>query len=132
VDGYSRRNTFEVPSRAAVALGGDARGNQVVALADGTDEIVPPLWRSGVAEGRRFRQTFDAGTRRMYVDPDASGSLLNLGMCNVLELPDSREGDVALHDGSGFADELPRLAVYTGGRWLFFSPSAEQPQALVE
>ena len=128
VDKYSRRNTFEVPSREAVELKGDARGNNVVALADGLDEKVPALWRSGQADSGRFKKFYD-GRRRTYVNPDGSGSLQNWGLQNVLEIENPRAGDIALHDGSEFKDEMPRLAVYNGKKWLFFGPEAKGPDA---
>ena len=121
VEKYSRRNTFEAPSREAVALQGDSRGNNIIALADGLDEKVPPLWRSGMAKGRSFSKLYDEGTRRTYINPDASGSLLNLSVQNVYKLHTPHTGDVALHDGSGFKDGLLRLAAFDGKKWIFFN-----------
>ncbi len=125
VEKYSRRNTFEVPSRAAVELHGDARSNSIIALADGLDEAVPALWMSGRSEKVSLQKYYDAGIRRTYVNPDSSGSLLNLGLQNVFDIKNPETGDIALHDGSGFKDNSPRLAVYNGKKWIFFTQQAE-------
>lgn len=126
VDNYSRRNYFEFPSRKAVRLTGDAKSNQIVALCDGADNPVPALWRTAEARGLKKRsalyRSYDGGARRTYVKPDDGVSLLNLGRCDVFAIPAPQDGDFAMHDGSGFADGKPRLAVYDGkaGTWLFF------------
>lgn len=123
VEKYSRRNTIEVPSREAVNLGPDARGNVITALLDDHPcEPIPALWRSGVRLSRDPKN-YDTGVRRLYLNPDTGPSLLNVGIINVNELKDPRTGDVALHDGTGFADKRPRLAVYDGSKWLFFDPA---------
>ena len=130
VDAYSRRNTFEVPSREAVALRGDARGNTIVALCEGTPERVPALWRSAESSRRSYglQKFYDGGTRRTYVQADAGPSLLNLGTTNVFRLTDPRRGDLTLHDGTGFDDGKPRLAVYDGRSWVFFVEDGSQPR----
>ena len=123
VDKYSRRNFFEVPSREAVQLLGDAKANTIVALCDDADDKVPALWMGGESDapGRKDQQKYyDTGTRRTYIKPDAGTSLLNLGMTNVFEIAAPRKGDVAFHDGTGFKDGKPRLAGYDGKEWLFF------------
>ena len=136
VEKYSRRNSFEVPSREAVELGGDAKANTIVALCDDSEDKVPALWMSGWTDvvneemgwvAERRQKFYDNGMRRTYVMPDAGQSLLNLGMTNVLEIARPRKGDFALHDGTGFEDKAPRLAVYDGKQWLFFS--LERPPA---
>ena len=66
------------------------------------------------------RQKYYDGTRRTYVKPDDGLSLLNLGVVNVFEIEKSRKGDFVLHDGTGFEDGEPRLAVFSGQKWLFF------------
>jgi hypothetical protein len=127
VEKYSRRNTFEMPSREAVDLRGDARGNEIIALADGAaGEAVPALWRAAERTASADYKPYDDGIRRQYVGPDGPGSLLNLGLQNVLAIREPRAGDLALHDGTGFADKLPRLAVFDGERWRFLALS-EQP-----
>lgn len=131
VDKYSRRNTFEVPSREAVRLTGDARGNSVVALCDGDADRVPALWQSGepmTGTKKQLFKSYDSGTRRTYVNPDDGGSLFNMGIQNVHEIERPRRGDVALHDGSGFDDGLIRQAVYDGERWVFFPPALPDSQ----
>jgi len=133
VEKYSRRNTFETASREAVELRGDARGNEIIALADGAaGEAVPALWRAAERTASADYKRYDDGIRRQYVSPDGPGSLLNLGPQNVLAIKQPRPGDVALHDGTGFADKQPRLAVYTDGRWRFFQLSPDQPNVLGE
>jgi len=127
VEKYSRRNTFEMPSREAVDLRGDARGNEIIALADGAaGEAVPALWRAAERTASADYKPYDDGIRRQYVGPDGPGSLLNLGLQNVLAIREPRAGDLALHDGTGFADKLPRLALFDGERWRFLALS-EQP-----
>ena len=131
VEKYSRRNTFEVPSREAVELRGDAKGNTIVALADDTGEKIPTLLRSGWtdAPGDKVRwmglypaarQMYYDGSRRTYIKPDSGLSILNLGRVNVFQIEKPRDGDFALHDGPGFEDGEPRLAVFNGQEWLFF------------
>lgn len=117
---YSCRNTFEVPSRAAVNLQGDARSNEIVALCDGMEESIPALWRAAEQKSSPDFKLYDKGIRRTYMDPDASGSLLNLGMQDVYKIKNPRAGDIVIHDGTGFADSQPRLALYGGKKWLFF------------
>ena len=52
---------------------------------------------------------------------------------NVFEIEKSRKGDLALHDGTGFEDGQPRLAVFNGQKWLFLdiaaSPKEEKEKA---
>jgi len=130
IDKYSRRNFFEVSSRDAVELLGDAKWNEIVALCDGVDDKVPALWMGGESDARKasgLQKYYDAGTRRTYIKPDAGTSLLNLGMTNVFEIKAPRKGDVAFHDGTGFKDGRPRLAGYDGKEWLFFD-SALSPK----
>ncbi len=54
--------------------------------------------------------------------------LLNLGVVNVFEVEKSRKGDFVLHDGTGFEDGEPRLAVFSGQKWLFFGITASPKQ----
>ena len=143
IEKYSRRNVFEVPSREAVELRGDAQGNTIVALCDDSEDKIPLLWQSGWTDapgggpnGVRWmglyamaRQKYYDGTRRTYIKPDAGLSLLNLGVVNVFEIEKSRKGDFVLHDGTGFEDSEPRLAVFNGDQWLFFRISASPQQA---
>ena len=140
VEKYSRRNTFEVPSREAVELRGDAKGNSIVALCDDSEDKIPSLWLSGWtdAPGDKVRslglypsarQKYYDGTRRTYINPDDGLSLLNLGRVNVFEIEKSRDGDFVLHDGTGFEDGEPRLAVFNGRKWLFFDISASRKVA---
>ena len=135
VEKYSRRNSFEVPSREAVQLRGDAKGNRIVALGDDGEDKIPSLWLSGWtdAPGNEVRgmglhpsarQKYYDGTRRTYVKPDDGLSLLNLGVVNVFKIEKSRKGDFVLHDGTGFEDGEPRLAVFSGQKWLFFDITA--------
>ncbi len=130
IEKYARRNTFVVPSREAVLFRGDTRNNEIIALAEGAGgEKVPALWRSSLAEipGRPgFTRYYDDGIRRTYINADG-GSLLNLGVQNVFEIPGAKAGDVALHDGSGFKDRMPRLAIYSGEKWIFFSIERQTP-----
>ena len=142
IEKYSRRNVFEVPSREAVELRGDAKGNTIVALCDDSEDKIPLLWQSGWTDapgggpnGVRWmglyamaRQKYYDGTRRTYIKPDAGLSLLNLGVVNVFEIEKSRKGDFVLHDGTGFEDSEPRLAVFNGDQWLFFRISASPQQ----
>jgi hypothetical protein len=129
VEHYCRRNYFEVPSRGAVSLPEDARGNEVVALCEGTGEQVPALWRSGEPDGDRLFKSYDGGIRRRYVKPDSGTAFLNLGVTNVLEVEEARRGDLALHDGTGFEDGRQRLAIYNGERWMFFELSEQEPSS---
>lgn len=122
VEKYSRRNYFETPSREAIVLWGDAKANTVVAMADDLDQSVPRLRSLRDAPGRQ--QHFD-GRKRTYVDPDSSGSLMNFGLVNVYKLDRPRKGDVAMHDGTNFADKQARLALFDGVKWVFFKPDAE-------
>ena len=135
VEKYSRRNSFEVPSREAVELRGDAKANRIVALVDDSEDRIPALWQSGWTNApgnevrglglhRSARQKYYDGTRRTYVKPDAGLSLLNLGLVNVFKIATSRKGDFVLHDGTGFKDGEPRLAVFSGNKWLFFDITA--------
>lgn len=128
---YSRRNVIQVPSREAAVLGGDARNNQIIAVAEGTDEVVPSLWRSSVSSV--FRKTFKSsllydGIYRTYVNPDKGLSLFNLGMVNVFDVTKARKGDILVHDGTGFKDNKPRLSVYDGKEWVFFKIEDERPE----
>ena len=122
---YSRRNVFRVPSRQSVRLAGDARNNTIIATADGLPDAVPSLWLSAQSSWHKGRPTaprqYD-GMTRTYLNPDAGLSLLNLGVRNVYEVTHPKRGDLLLHDGTRFPDGKPRLAVYDGSQWLFFSP----------
>jgi hypothetical protein len=122
VEKYSRRNTFELPSREALDLRGDAKSNAVTALADDLEEKVPPIWKGGQSPEVPGFQGYIDGRRRTYADPDSSGSLMNLGLTNVFKINRARRGDVAMHDGTDFADGQARLALFDGTKWVFFKP----------
>ena len=131
---YSRRNTFETGAREAIVLSGDAEGNQVIAVHDPakkTDEYTP-LWRSGAptldqvgGERGHISDYANPGpsVRRTYQMPDKGIALMNLGVVDVRKIEGARRGDIAIHNGSGYADGQPRLAVYNGKQWVFFSIS---------
>ena len=131
VEKYSRRNFFEAASREAVDLRGDAKSNTIVALCDGAEDKVPALWMGGYSDSRSWGQKYyDEGTLRTYIKPDEGQSLLNLGMTDVNKFVNPHKGDFVLHDGTGFDDSEPRLAIYNGKKWVFFDtvPSAEEPK----
>jgi len=127
---YSRRNLFRVPSRESVVLTGDAKNNQIIAIADGTTEAVPSLWLSGRSSWYQDRRapttprSYD-GTHRTYVRPDRGLALLNLGIMNVLEIDKPRAGDLAIQDGTGLADGRPCLTLYDGSTWRALVPGPE-------
>ena len=92
---------------------------------------MPPLWLAGRTswfEGRPSAPRQFDGTSRMYLSPDHGGTLLNLGKRNVFGIPEPKTGDLALHDGSGFDDGKPRLAVFGGKDWLFFGSEVKSAQ----
>jgi len=133
---YSRRNTFETGAREAIVLPGDAEGNKVIALHDParkTDEYTL-LWRSGApkldqvgGERGHISDYADPGpsVRRTYQMPDKGVALMNLGVIDVRKIKGARRGDIAIHDGSGYTDGQPRLAVFNGRKWVFFSISPQ-------
>jgi hypothetical protein len=102
VEKYSRRKAFELPSREALDLRGDAKANTITALADDLGDKVPPLWKGGQSPEVPGFQGYLDGQRRKYVDPDASGSLMNFGLTNVYKIAKPRKGDLAMHDSTGF------------------------------
>jgi len=135
IEKYSRRNTFETGAREAIVLSGDAEGNQVIALHDPakrTDDYMP-LWRSGCPTPEECTGSprghvsdyadLGPGIRRTYQMPDKGIALMNLGVLDVRKIRGARRGDIAIHNGSGYADGQPRLAVYNGRQWVFFSIS---------
>ena len=94
----------------------------VTALADDLKERTPPIWQDGQSPEVPGFQAYHDGRRRTYVNPDSSGSLMNLGLTNVNKIIKPRKGDIAMHDGTGFPDAQPRLALFDGKKWVFFKP----------
>ena len=129
---YGRRNTFVTASRDQIKLEGDQQGNQVTALHDFAGEErehCTALWRSAETGKESFYnkrlqynnyQDPGPGLRRTYIKADEGASILNLGTMDVRKMPGPKEGDIAIHDGSGFADGKKRLAIYDGKEWQYF------------
>ena len=65
------------------------------------------------------------GINRTYVRPDEGVSLVNLGMMDVRKIKSPEAGDIAIHDGSGLADEKPRFVMFDGTKWISFAPAGE-------
>ena len=123
VEKYSRRNVFKVPSRESVVLKGDAENNQIIALADGTNEKVPALWMSHQSSIWKelvpmFAPRYYDGISRTYIKPDEGVSLLNLGIMDVRKIKSPKAGDIAIHDGSGLEDGKACLVMFDGKKWI--------------
>jgi len=135
VEKYGRRNTFVVASRDQIRLAGDQQANEVVALHDFAGKKkkhYTSLWRSAETGPEsiyyprlptNIYQDPGPGIRRTYIKADSGLSLLNLGTVDVRKIKGAKEGDIAIHDGSGFEDGKPRLAIFDGKEWIYFSPS---------
>ncbi len=134
---FSRRNTFVVSSRDAVELGTDASQNEIIALHDpssGNNRFIS-LYRQGQAKPEActgwprspvsdYRDP-GPGIRRRYIMPDKGISFLNLGMVDLRTVKGARKGDLAIHNGAGFSDGKPRLAIFDGKKWIYFDISKD-------
>jgi len=138
IDKFSRRNSFVVESKDMVELSGDASANRIVALHDlqNPEDKSVPFWQNALPEKEHWEKNsfmynvnqhrqLPAGIRRDYVQADKGISLLNLGTIDVRTIKGARAGDIAIHNGAGFADGKARLAVFDGKEWMYFAEDSK-------